>query len=173
MSTIIFRKCLTESQDGPIPELRDFPPLGLRFFMASNWKDVLAHSLSFVRTLGWIEGIRCSLKVLSGRRIFFGLSRKGKIIQSGWANLGFCYHYPVEADAVVLGPLWTHPAIRGKSLGSSSIVAAMRELTRRGYKTYYIDTQSHNEASLRMIAKAGFLGAEKKVRAPLSKLREA
>jgi len=109
-----------------------------------------------VQSWGWFQALKAALKIWSGRRIFFWNSSGSKVVQSGWANIGFCRHYDVEPNSVVLGTLWTEPEFRGRGLASSAIIRTIAFLHRRGYKRFYIDTSEENIASQRMIAKAGF-----------------
>lgn len=132
------------------------PSVGL-FFIATRYQDILTYFWTWKKNWGWRETLRISLKILSGRRKLFGIKHHETIIQSGWANLGFCRYYPVESSDVVLGTLWTHPEFRCRGLASTSIQLSMSFLYQHGYRSFYIDTTHLNIASQRMIQKAGFL----------------
>ena len=126
------------------------------FVIVSGAPGILANFLTWVENWGLTETLKVSLKILTGKRIFFGVLLGKKIVQSGWANLGFCRHYAVERDAVVLGPLWTAPDHRGQGLASAAMRQSMTFLYQRGRRRFYVDTTSGNRASQRMIEKAGF-----------------
>jgi GNAT superfamily N-acetyltransferase len=108
------------------------------------------------RSWGVQETGKACLRVLSGRRIFFGTVIQGRLIQSAWASIGFCRYYPVERYAVVLGTLWTDPPYRGRGIATSCLRHAINQLLQLGYRRFYIDAESNNHASLRMIEKTGF-----------------
>src|SRR5262249_38502859 len=74
-----------------------------QFFLATGVEDIAKYWVHWKNQLGWRQAIKTSLKILNGRRIFFGVIAEDRLIQSGWANLGFCRYYSVEEDAVVLG----------------------------------------------------------------------
>jgi len=124
--------------------------------VASRLSD-LPRVFSLWRTLGpWWKTIRAALKLATGKRVFFGIESGNRLIQSGWAHLGFCRHYSVESDSVVLERVWTHPDHRAKGLASTAMIRVMNGLFRRGYRRFYVDTTPRNIAAQKMIAKAGF-----------------
>src|SRR5690349_1817990 len=86
---------------------------------------ILSNFSIWVASWGFREALKTTLKVLSRRRIFFGVVLDQRVVSSGWANLGFCHFYPVERDSVVLGTLWTAPELRGQGLASTAIRQVM------------------------------------------------
>jgi len=139
--------------------LEPLPPIHLpegAFIVAAKPQSIVAHFLVWVNTWGWKKALKVSLKILSGRRILFGVIRGKKIVQHGWLNVGFCDVYPVERDAVVVGDLETDPEYRGQGLASATIHQGLVFLSQRGYRRFYVDTTLANRASQRMIEKAGF-----------------
>src|SRR5262245_12306415 len=114
-------------------------PLG-RFIMAERIGDVFRQLSLWFRNWGCLETFRTALKVFSGKRIFFGVLIEGQIAQSAWANLGFCRHYPVENDSVVLGSVWTSPDFRGKGLATEALRHMIALLSKRGRSRFYVDT---------------------------------
>lgn len=134
--------------EGPFPE-------GV-FIMAAGVRDIPACFPAWTRSSGVLEAVKTSLKVLIGKRIFFGVLRGQQIAQSGWANLGFCQYYPVEPDAAVLGTLWTSPEFRGRGLAPAALRSIMTFLHQKGCRRFYIDVGASNLPSRRMIEKTGF-----------------
>ncbi len=139
---------------GPLPQ-QDLPEGA--FIVAANVKSVFSHLFVWKKTWGWKEAVKTSLKVLSGKRILFGVIRENRVVQFGWLNVGGkCRFYPVEHDAVIVETLWTDPQHRGQGLASATIRHGLVFLSHRGYRRFYVDTIQANLASQRMIAKAGF-----------------
>ncbi len=95
-------------------------------------------------------------KAASGRRLVYLVLVEGAATATGWCSLGFCRHYKVEPEAVVVGPIWTDPDLRGRGLATGALMAAMEELRRRGRTLFYIDTSGENLPSQRVIEKCGF-----------------
>jgi RimJ/RimL family protein N-acetyltransferase len=110
----------------------------------------------WVKNWGWAEALKTSLKIISRKRIFFGIVSDTVVVQRGWANLGFCRYYSVERDSVVLGSLYTAPDHRAQGLASAAMRRSINELFRRGHRRFYVDTSQANIASQRMIQKTGF-----------------
>jgi RimJ/RimL family protein N-acetyltransferase len=110
----------------------------------------------WTRSWGIKAAMKAVLKVMSGRRMAFGVVIDGRVAQSGWANIGFCRFYDVELDAAVLGTLFTEPPFRGRGIGPAAIRLTLAELFHRGFRRIYIDVEPHNTASRRMIEKSGF-----------------
>jgi RimJ/RimL family protein N-acetyltransferase len=146
---IIYRMDLSD----PLPELALTRGT---FVLVAGFAGILSHFPVWMKNEGFTEALKISLKILSRRRIFFGVVQEEKVVQSGWANLGFCRHYAVERDSVVLGTLWTAPEYRGQGLAPAAMRRVIAYLFQRGYRRFYVDTIIANKASQRMIAKTGF-----------------
>ena len=128
------------------------------FIVSAQPRTILAHFRAWVTTWGWKEAVKTALKVLSRKRILFGVVREKRVVQFGWLNIGGkCPFYPIERDAVIVETLWTDPVHRGQGLASSTIHQGLVFLSQRGYRRFYVDTSLSNLASQRMIQKAGFL----------------
>jgi len=146
---LVYRMDVTE----PLSE----PPLSKgEFVFVRGITGISANFMAWGRTLGWPGAVKTALKVLSGKRLFFGVKSGNSMVQSGWANIGFCRHYVIESDSIVLGELWTAPEHRGKGLASVALRRVIVRLHDCGFKRFYIDTKLDNPASQRMIEKAGF-----------------
>jgi GNAT superfamily N-acetyltransferase len=89
------------------------------------------------------------------RRLYLVL-HAGKPVSYGWGTLGRCRYYKVEHEAVVIGPIWTDPDMRGKGLATLALQAAMDDYISRGKKLFYIDTSKLNTAAQRVFQKSGF-----------------
>lgn len=126
------------------------------FIVAAKLQSVATHFPIWLKTWGWKVALKTSVKVLSGKRILFGVIREKRVVQFGWLQMGTCHFYPVERDAVVVETLWTDPRYRGQGLASATIRQGLVYLSQRGYRRFYVDTILANIASQRMIAKAGF-----------------
>lgn len=126
------------------------------FFFITRRTGMAKYFWSWVKNFGLLRAIKIFLKILSGRRIFFGLRSGQLIVQYGWANIGFCRHYQVEPKSIVLGYLWTTEAQRGKGLAPAAISNVIHHLFNDGFTRFYIDTTIDNRSSQRMIEKSAF-----------------
>jgi RimJ/RimL family protein N-acetyltransferase len=145
----IYRKLMVREQS-------NMPLAGGSFVMAARWSDLSRVFPLWRRKAGLYAALKWTLKILSGTRVFFGVVAGENLATYGWAHLGWCRHYSIEPDAVVLGRTLTSEAYRGKGLASGALVRIMNVLFRQGYRLFYIDTKTHNLPAQRMIAKAGF-----------------
>jgi len=133
------------------------PPLSKgSFVFVAGIAGLWANLPLWIKNWGWAEALKTALKVLSKRRIFFGILMGAEVVQRGWANLGFCRYYLVERDSVVLGSLYTAPDHRAQGLASAAMRLTIDALYRKGYRRFYVDTSRANVASQRMIQKSGF-----------------
>ena len=126
------------------------------FIITAKLRSVAANFLIWVKTWGWKGALKTSLKIMSRKRILFGVIRERRVIQCGWLHVGECRTYPVERNAIVVETLWTDPAYRCKGLASATIHQGLVYLSQQGYRRFYVDTVLSNRASQRMIEKAGF-----------------
>jgi GNAT superfamily N-acetyltransferase len=121
--------------DGPLLFMRHVPAL---------------RRLLGIRASGWYL-----LQILRRRRFLCGFMAGNRIVSHVWATpVG--WHYPIERDACVLGPLKTQPDMRRKGLAAAVLRNAIAVLQPRGYRIFYIHTATTNIASQKTIARAGF-----------------
>jgi RimJ/RimL family protein N-acetyltransferase len=95
-------------------------------------------------------------KLASARRSLYLVTRGGRAVSAGWCTVGRCSYYRVESNAVVVGPIWTDPAERGKGLASKALQLSLNEHLRLGRTLFYIDTEKMNLAAQRVFQKSGF-----------------
>ena|SRR5258708_35167912 len=147
---IVYRLDLeTPSTPKPVPEGA--------CIIVSGIGGVLKNFAIWVRNWGWKEAIKAALKVLSRRRVLFHCVVNGKtVVQSGWANFGFCRYYPVEKNAVVLGTLYTRPEYRSRGYATAAKGQVIKYLYHRGFTRFYADTTPANLPAQRTIEKLGF-----------------
>jgi RimJ/RimL family protein N-acetyltransferase len=131
-------------------------PAGSQVVIVEDVRGILSWFSIWVKNWGWRVAIRASLKVLSRRRVSYFTVAAGRIVQSGWANLGFCRHYPVEPKAVVFVNAYTRPEFRGKGLFAAARAHVIAHLYLLGHSRFYTDTSVKNVASQRSIEKNGF-----------------
>ena len=105
---------------------------------------------------GGLGGIKNLLKILSGRRMFYGVIAGGDLIHTGWVTLSHCRFYWVEDGAAVLGPVWTDSEWRGRGIACRALQTAINTLVHRGVTCFYIDTSGQNAAMQNVINKCGF-----------------
>jgi hypothetical protein len=118
---------------------------------------------SAVRSLGLLRrqygtkgAAQAVAKIGTGKRSLYLITRDGAIVSDGWCTLGQCKYYHVEANAVVIGPIWTSPDVRGNGLASIALQMAIGEFTRRNKGPFYIDTSNANLSAQRVFQKSGF-----------------
>lgn len=127
------------------------------FFILTNPFITLRHSRSLIHYFGLKGFCKQLIKSTLGNRVFYGfLSDKGELISCGYLNIGFCKFYEVSTHDVVIGSIWTNPEHRGKGLATKGIMAAINEMMARGYRSFYIDTQTTNAPMLKSISHLGF-----------------
>jgi GNAT superfamily N-acetyltransferase len=147
---IIYRLDLTTP-----PPMRSCPA-GAQCIILASFGDVLRNFALLTKNWGFLAAIKTAAKVFSGRRIPYFSVMDGRIVQSGWANIGFCRYYPVEPNAVVLGTLFTEPEYRRRGLSTSAKSQMMAFLYSKGYRRLYADTSEANIPAQRTSEKLGF-----------------
>lgn len=110
---------------------------------------------SLRRTVGMMEWLKAFARVVAGRG-FYCVLRDGAMLHRGWTSVGYCRHYAVGGDEVVIGPIWSAPEARNLGVAMYATSRAIDELVARGASVFYIDTAQDNHACLKMIANCGF-----------------
>jgi RimJ/RimL family protein N-acetyltransferase len=130
---------------------------GTRCVVVSDAAGVTKYFPLWLKNWGWKASLAAALKVLSGKRIaYFSVAEGSKVVQSGWANIGFCRFYPVEKNAVVFGTLYTVPEYRNKGLSTRAKSHMIAYLYTRGYRRFYADTTPANVPAQKTSEKLGF-----------------
>jgi len=122
--------------DNPIHALRNLRPL-LRHFGAAGL-------------------LKLTAQVATPSRQFYFVVDNGVLVCHGKVTIGQCSHYTIEANAAVIGSIWSDAAQRGKGLATRSIRHAIDRLLARGIDRIYIDTQPGNVPMQRVIDRCGF-----------------
>jgi GNAT superfamily N-acetyltransferase len=144
---LVFRR-----EAGASDQATDRPP---GFFVWRSVLDVLANFHRLAICAGWRCALRAPGRMAKGR-LFYGIMDAGVIVTWGWITLGHCRHYWVESAAAVFGPMATLPDYRRRGHATRALLAAIAEMTARGYGVFYIDTSGGNVAARRVIEKCGF-----------------
>jgi len=126
-------------------------PSGYEFVYAKEASDIPP-----LLSLWKWKAPKYALKVLTGKRVFFGVTYYGHSVMSGWANIGFCKDFLIGSHDVVIGPVCTNPAYRGLGLAPAAIRRIINMLFNEGFFRFWIAADARNVSSLRMIRKAGF-----------------
>lgn len=103
-----------------------------------------------------LERTKLVLKIVAGRGVFFGIRSSEKLVSSGVLSIGYCRHYKVEPEAIVIGTIHTDPQRRSEGLATRSIKMAMNAMIERGHTVFYVDTGRGNIAMQRSIDRLGF-----------------
>ena len=118
----------------------------------------IAHIRSLQQVWGWSGWCKAIAKLATPTRNLYAVFVDGQSVSFGWIMRGRCRAYRIEPTACVIGPIFTTDPMRGRGLAPLGIRYAVREMFRRGWRTFYIDASSDNLASQRAIIKAGFRG---------------
>jgi GNAT superfamily N-acetyltransferase len=117
----------------------------------------MRHAPALLRLLGIKAAGWYLLQILRRRRFLCAFSADNRIVSHVWATqVG--WHYPIEHDACVFGPLRTQPDMQRRGLATAVLQNAIAFLQLRGYRIFYIHTATTNTASQKTIARAGFGG---------------
>ena len=100
--------------------------------------------------------LKAAAKLAAKHRSFYMLKHAGKVVSAGWCTVGRCKYYKVESDAVVIGPIWTDPKMRGKGLATRALQLVLQEHIGLGRTLFYIDTEKTNLPAQRVFEKCGF-----------------
>ncbi len=124
------------------------------------WFDSAAlgckHFELLMRTFGAIAAIRCVLKLLSRRRMLYGIAGESGLVHYGWVTCSKCRYYSIESTSAVIGPVWTSEAHRGQGLATGGLRFAILQLSELHVEVVYINTSIQNTAMQRVIVKCGF-----------------
>ena len=126
------------------------------FVWLSHPSAVLRHLFLLRPLLGWSGCLKAVSKLATGRRFFYLVHQEGRPASTGWCTVGQCRYYLVEADAVVIGPIWSDQSFRGQGLATFALQRAINLLLREGRNTFYIDTSQTNYSCQRVIDKCDF-----------------
>ncbi len=105
---------------------------------------------------GFGEKIKLALKIFSGRRFFYYVTQKEQLLHTAWISLGFCRHYSVANNEIVIGPIWTTPEGRNKGVATFALKQAMNKLIYQGKFIFYIDTSEDNIPCQKVISNCHF-----------------
>jgi GNAT superfamily N-acetyltransferase len=131
-------------------------PAGFCFRFCQGFVQFVSLFGEVRRIAGMGEALKGCLRILSRKRMFYCVLQEGQLVHSAWTTVSRCRHYAIEPNAVVIGPIWSAPEIRGRGIATSAMQLAMNELVARGHTTIYIDTSSNNFPCLSVIEKCGF-----------------
>ena len=116
--------------------------------------------LAAFRTLAGVFGlpgaVKATAKLATPRRHLYVLRNESRVVSYGWGTIGKCGYYKIEHDAVVIGPIWTHPESRGQGLATVSLQAAIDRWISHGRRLFYIDTERDNIPAQKVFARCGF-----------------
>jgi RimJ/RimL family protein N-acetyltransferase len=108
------------------------------------------------QSLGFFGMCKSAAKLATGVRHLYAVVRDGRVLSYGWGTVGRCQYYEIERQAVVIGPIWSDPDVRGKGIATAALLLAVNEYMRRGRTQFYIDTAKHNLPAQRVFHKCGF-----------------
>ncbi|MDO6762354.1 GNAT family N-acetyltransferase [Agarivorans sp. 1_MG-2023] len=97
---------------------------------------------------------------ISFKRSSMYCSGTSKTLHShGVITYGRCKHYPVDLTDAVIGPVFTHPNMRGQGLATQALVFATHHINANSQsRRIIIDTSEDNYGMQTAIKRAGFAG---------------
>ena len=105
---------------------------------------------------GTVGFLKTWLKLTTSGRAFYCLRAGDKVVGYGWLTFGRCKFYHIEPSDVIIGPVTTLRAHRGKGLATLGLKLAINSLIEAGQHVFFIDTSKDNVAMQKVIAKCAF-----------------
>jgi GNAT superfamily N-acetyltransferase len=142
---------------GPLPA--GAPPGGASFHLVAGWGGAWRARRHLRAALAEGEALRAALLRLAVPRLFFYyflLDAHGRVVHAGRLRATRSGLAPLEGPGVVIGPIRTDPAVRGRGLATYGLLCAVNAMLARGHRRFYISASEHNVPSLRAIERAGF-----------------
>lgn len=127
-----------------------------RFIWAPRFQCLLAHFPSLQQSKGWVYASKLLAKSTTAHRSAYCILSDGEIVGLGEVTFGRCRHYRINEKAVVIGPVWTAPSVRGRGFGTWGLKRAVNELMERQHHEIYIDTSDSNVAMRTVIERCQF-----------------
>lgn len=131
------------------------PVEGARFEVVGDWLSAVRCFRVLQGLYGGLGALKSLLKVCRGQ-VFYFVSDNGVVAHTGWMTTSRCNHYRVESGDVVIGPIWSAEACRGRGLAVFGTQSAINAMIRRGARVFFIDTSNTNVPCLKVIEKSGF-----------------
>jgi hypothetical protein len=129
---------------------------GVSFHFCSSLGKYVRYFSQLCHAVGFLSVFKGCLKILSGRRLFYFVTDGTQILHHAWVTLSYSRHYYIDNAAVVIGPIATMSAARGRGLATFATQSAMNALRQLGHRTIYIDTSNTNAPCLKVISNCGF-----------------
>lgn len=146
---LIYRQNRTEPFDVRLPQ-------GYRFILCNGVRDGLQLAPFLVRRTGIVGFLKNILKLATSSRAYACLLHSAAVRSECTITLSHCKHYDVEEGSVVLGPVWTDPAMRGEGLATVLLKLIINTMMFRRHSIFYIDTSDENNAMQHVIKNCGF-----------------
>jgi hypothetical protein len=146
---LIFRQTLSRGFDvAPVP--------GASFHLLSAPGDAWGMRRMLWSSLGTTEFAKSLARLATSSRRLYCVVQDGRIVHRGSLLVSRSDLYPVAPGDVVIGPIRTDAAARGRGLAAFGLQSAMNALLGCGHTTFVINTTPDNEAARRVIATCGF-----------------
>jgi RimJ/RimL family protein N-acetyltransferase len=128
---------------------------GAAFYFLDSPADAWQLRSALKRRFG-VRGLgKTMAKLQTPIRFLYCVLEDRRVIHHGWLLVSRG-PYPVGQRDVVIGPIETDPARRGRGLAAHGLQEAINAMITRGYTVFYIHTSHGNRAAQRVIAKCGF-----------------
>jgi Acetyltransferase (GNAT) domain len=131
------------------------PVPGVDFHFCRGLPAYLRHRGPLRRLVGAKEWAKGAARIARGR-MFYCLRKGDSLMHTGWATVSSCRYYRVRPGDVVIGPIWSSDAARGRGLATYATHRAINEMIALGRSVFYIDTSDTNISCQRVIQKCGF-----------------
>ena len=131
-------------------------PRGFKFFYLNSPSDALPHKSACIAAWGLPAYLKILAKLASKSRSLYIVLHDESLASFGWCNLGFCKHYRLEPDALMIGPIETFSQFQSRGLGSIAMMQAINLNLHKSISIFYIDTQRTNIPAQKAFLKCGF-----------------
>ncbi len=130
--------------------------LGTDFVLLRGVRDAFAAARLLTDRFGCAGAAKAVAKLATPSRQLYLVTADGRVASYGWAAFGWCQYYKIEPTAVVIGPIWTDEAARGRGLATFGLKSAINAWVGDGVRLFYIDTECVNHSAQRVFQKCGF-----------------
>jgi SAM-dependent methyltransferase/GNAT superfamily N-acetyltransferase len=123
--------------------------------VARNPFQAVSFLVQWVRTYGFIEGVRIALKLTFGSRILAVILVGPEIAAYAWLYPGSLCVYPTDKNDVAIALVSTRTFFRGKGLARVLIKRLYNVAAQMGHAALFIETAADNQRMIKVIEGVG------------------
>jgi hypothetical protein len=126
------------------------------FIFCNNPLNAFTLWHQLVLALGFAHFLKLVVKLFTPIRMFYCVIVQNQIAGYGYVTASRCKHYPVEKEAIVIGPVMTSEDFRSRGIATFALKKTINELILKDFHIFYIDTSEMNFQMQRVISKCAF-----------------